>query len=254
MRDQFRLGAIEVAPDEYCDQMMLQAWAKSTHVNAGDRSETILRNLSQSGTVNTAFYCTVMKAHKGNADRVEALLHQMYGAYLQGNESLKPTRQAFHMVLESCSKSVSRQVADRAQALLGRMDHLSKSGTLQGVKPTTQTYNLVLNCLTTSQAKDAGDRAESLLREMQSEFQQGDANCEPTRDTFKAVMRAWAQVGRTDRVEAVLKELVGAYQNSPKASNRRLAPDLVSVHIVLQACRATRDAERAHRLLTHVEE
>ena len=259
MKELHSSGVMEHLPDEACYRMVLKTLSNCKDNDAGKRAEKILHEImglqydqndgAEIWSTDTSAYCMVMKAYRGKPEDAEALLHRMCGAYFQGNVALKPSRSAFHIVLEALSNSASPQAALRAESLLFRMKDLYQSGRLETAKPTLLAFNLVLHCWSKSRSKDAGERAEFILNEMFA------LKLQPTMESYKSVLSAFANTGQVDRAEAVLERLLDAYKGAQDAQSRQsLKPDILCFNAILQACRVARDADRAVGLLYSLEE
>lgn len=257
MRELYNEGVLGEPPDANCYQIVLDGWTKSKINHAGQRAEKTFREMvaADGGTnaaplVTASAYSKVMKCYKRNPEKVEALLHEMYGSYLQGKKELKPTAESFWIVLESLTR---RRPPESSDSWLRQMRKLHQSGGLETAKPTKQAYNLVLRSWAHSKHQDAGDRAESLLRVMQSQYlEEGDSGVQPTMESYKWVLTAMSRKKDANHVEALFQELCGAYFATNK-QKLDLKPDAACFNSVLVACRSTGDAERAQSFLSQIE-
>jgi pentatricopeptide repeat protein len=248
-KDLHQQGVLSDPPDHHCYQLVLDAWTKSKLSHAGDRAEAMLSEMRGAGTKITS--SAYLKAMKSKPKRAESLLHEMYGSYMQGKKELKPTAEAFWVVLQGLARSRS---PERADNLLRQMKDLYQSGRLDTAKPTRQAYTVVMRSWAKSEHARAGDRAESLLREMQSQYlDDGDTSAQPTVESYKWVLAAMSKTKPVAHVEALFQELFGAYCTTNKQQHN-LQPDTACFNAILVACRSAKEADKAQSFLSQIEE
>lgn len=254
MDDLYQQGVLRDAPDSQCFQMVLDAWSRSRAPGGAQRAEEFFRSMVPSPTVLS--YATLMRAYKRDPGRKQALLEEMYGAYLQGNQSLKPTVEVFRLVLAD----LARISPERAESFLrGGMTKMYKDG-LNTAKPTRKAYNLVLKSWAQSTNKKndpkAAKRSEALLRQLQSHYlKDGDPSLQPSMESYKAVLTILSKQKQVAKLESLFDELFGAYcastTNQQKAS---LRPDAGCVNALLFAYRSTNNASKAQQFISQLEE
>jgi pentatricopeptide repeat protein len=245
MNELYEKRILRESPDLHCYQLVLDSWAKSKAPDAARRAEEILRNMPLADASN---YSSVMKAYKRNPGRKQALLHEMYGAFLQGNRRMKPSVENFSLVLEDLARMKSPK---NAESFLRRMKKMHQQG-LNTAKPNRKAFNLVLKSWARSKDPKAGKRTEALLREMQSQYLKDcDPSLQPSVETYKSVLTALSKQKNIAKVESLFDELFGAYCASKQDS---LKPDAVCVDSLFLAYRSTNNVSRAREFLSQLEE
>ncbi|KAL3931122.1 MAG: hypothetical protein SGBAC_011453 [Bacillariaceae sp.] len=248
-------GVLEEPPDARCYEIAVDAWSKSGTTQSAERAEDLLRSMMP--LTSASAYATVMKAYKRNPGRKQALFDEMYGAYRQGNNSLKPTAEHFRLVLEGLALTSPEQ----AESFLRRMGNLYEQEGLSSAKPTRQSYNTVLKSwarMSTNSKVTGSKRAETLLRDLQSLYlQDGDPKLQPSMESYKAVLILLSKEKQVARLESLFDELFGAYcataSNNP-TTGASLEPDTVCVNSLLLAYRSTKNPQKARDFLQQLEE
>jgi hypothetical protein len=132
--------------------------------------------------------------------------------------------------LNGWSKSQSPDAAERAEALLMRMQHLYRTKQISD-PPNLFCYNSVLNCWTRAAAasdgsdpsvdRSAAQRAEDLMRGMMQRraasesdrhrpsTKKSNSSLQPNRISWNTVMNAWANEGNWMKVQSLFQELQG---------------------------------------------
>jgi pentatricopeptide repeat protein len=251
MNNLYQQGVLKEAPDSHCYQLVMDAWANSKAPGAARQAEEIMRDMIPAAT--TLSYATVMRAYKRNPGRKQALLDEMYGAYLQGNQRLKPTAEVFLLVLEDLAKTSP----ERAESFLRRMTKMYEEG-LNTAKPTRKAYNVVLKSWAQSPKNDpkAAKRAEALLRQLQSRYlEDGDPSLQPSMESYKAVLTILSKQKKAAMLESLFGELFGAYSASTTSQQKTsLKPDAACINALFLAYRSTNNVSKAQKFLAQLEE
>jgi pentatricopeptide repeat protein len=274
-------GDLDEGPNTMSYNMVLECWAQSARPgqkHAPERAEALLRAMASSSSSVTPTdwsYNMVIAAYSraGDAHKAEELLKEMIEAYQGGNVHVKPDVRTFSSILAAYAREATSietgtanprervkataDIAERAEALLRRMQELHQSGQFD-IQPNVRTYSSVIACWAqassryhhnTANGASPADRAEVLLREMK---QNDDPTVQPDVVTYTNVLNAFARTGLPDRAENLLEEML-----TDCASGNRYAvqPNVHAFTCVISAYsnRSTPDAaERAERLLTRM--
>jgi pentatricopeptide repeat protein len=172
---QARLLGFPVVSAHY--SMAIHAWAKSGNTQAGNRANTILKQLEQRSQTN-------------------ARQHQL----------MKPTRHTYGAAIEAWGKLGNHVEAGK---LMDRMCDLYTKGD-RSLQPNTINFNILLDALAKSKTKDAGLEADRRLAQMWDLYQQqGNDQVKPDKITYQTVVGAWASSGHPEaarRAEQVFME------------------------------------------------
>jgi hypothetical protein len=103
-------------------------------------------------------------------------------------------------VIDAWAKSREKGAAQRAEALLAKMDELHRQG-YEGVRPNVISYNAVINAWAKSRENGAAQRAEAILNHMSKLHDVGQEGCCPNEICFNAVIDAWAKSGDKNAYE-----------------------------------------------------
>ena len=241
----------------------------------GDLAEDLLTDMDEQTDQgierlrpNSKSYITALRIWEqlGNAERAEALLQRMYEDFtINKNLTAEPNTSVFNTVLSTwfaaqkihyatstsitssygkSEYSKTTDYAEKAEAILRRMQKHDESGDLAHAAPNSASYHAVLNCWASSRAKDAGKRSLSILQEMQEASKKVGENWVNTA-TIGAILQAFAGTGDTENAERVAAEFHRKYFEEgdlaakpsmrnltillnahAKSSNKRKAPEL----------------------------
>jgi len=160
---------------------------KSIYESVGDRE---LRP-------NSDIYMKVMRffAHKGDGEKVEELMEDLYGMYLAHDKdpSLLPTTDLFSLVLFAWSRSNDPGAAQRATQILDQLIDLEAREVLPGLEVTARIYNTALICWSRVGTKEALNQMQALSDRM-LELSKSDPRKKPTGSTYGALVTGWSQV------------------------------------------------------------
>ena len=183
---------------------------------------------------NTISYITVLRIWEqlGNAERAEALLQRMYEDFTVNKNSMaEPNTSVFNIVMGALltaqkihyttstsitssygggGKSKISEYAEKAEAILRRMQNHDESGELAHAAPNAASYHAVLNCWASSRAKGAGKRSLNILQEMQEASKKMGSNWVDGH-TIGAILQAFAGSGDTENAERVAAEFHRKY-------------------------------------------
>lgn len=166
-------------------------------------------------------------------------------------------------MLSAWAKSGARGAPERAEAILRKMDELSKVDDF--VAPDNISFNTVLHAWARSNSKWAAKRAESILRHMDKLHEAGTSNIQPDTVTYSTCINAWARaaayhtfnerdgISPARNAEAILHRMEDVYQTG---ANPRAKPNLLVYNTVLNAWSKSGEhgaAKRACNILESME-
>jgi len=215
---ELQVGVANIPPKLFGEAYtwIITAWGRSGRKDAAERAQAVFDrlkersselNLSPDTNVYNALIYTWAKA--GDGRRAEAVLKQMYEAYLAGNESAKPDTKSFNNVILAWSKSKDKRAAERAENVFRQIMEHSKKGDLD-LKPDQTTYNVLLSALNGTQDVNTARRGEQYLRQLKELYAAGDRSCRPSAVTYTKAILLWSDVRASEAVEraqAILDEM-----------------------------------------------
>ena len=201
--------------------MCIDAVAKSRNRDSHLIAEQILERMierckrdNSSVKPNSFTFSTVINACANNSsvdyaapEKAERLLIRMIelGEELQLE---KPDAPLFNAVINCWAKSRLDHSAEKAEALLLRMQHWHKSG-ITDVRPDTVTYTTVINAWCNKGGVEATERAQKLLELMYLQYKAGGEkrSCRPDSISFTAVIDGWARCGKGREAQLMLDRM-----------------------------------------------
>jgi pentatricopeptide repeat protein len=169
MYDEFKSNTSTVKPDSKTFNYALMAWARSNHPESLNRVDTLFKEMQR--------------------------LHK--------EEEITCDVVTFNIVLHCLASTSKREGAERAEALLARMNELAESGH-ETFRPTAVSYGCIINAWV--RVLDL-PRAEAVLVSMYREFQAGKTLLKPLHRHFEQVSKAWLSTNdkaKHTRSQAVL--------------------------------------------------
>ncbi len=165
-------------------------WAKSRRKGAAERALNILRVMPSVGiSPDDCSYNSVLDAIASEmtldadpswVDRAEELFEEMKNLHRAGELTIKNI--TFHIIMNLYAKSSRIDGAQKAEALLRRMDR-------DGVCVIDMTYNICIDaCARRAFHRGYSKKAEYFLEEMISLSEKGNVNCSPKNHSFASVV------------------------------------------------------------------
>jgi len=267
----------DAAPGTVAYSLVMNAYAKSGHRDAGRKAETIFRSLESASlresasalegssdegngrwsrrarsTANTFCYNIVINAYSrqgrrgGAVDSAERILTEMENRYNATLDELaKPDVVSYSSVINAWARANRKGYgAQRAENILNRME-------AAGIVPNTITFNSVLKCWAKSRDSRALFRAEALFRRMERLHEEGNADVQPDRITFNTLLHTLANAGKAQtaqRAEFILDRM----ESMAEEGNSELAPNLFTWNSCIEAwskANVSYSADRAYSLL-----
>jgi len=197
-------------PDVVTYTNLMQTWIKSKNPEGPQKSETILRELQAmeregdaSMRPDAACWNSVISAWTGDGDRAEALFLEM----MEDPSAARPTAITLTNVLKAWAQTKSPDAANRAVALLAKMENWYRTGQLS-VKPNAVHYSVVLDALAYARTATAAERAEAMLRGMEAS---DDPKLHPNAVSYNCVIKAWSysrDPRSANKITGLLRELI----------------------------------------------
>jgi pentatricopeptide repeat protein len=232
-----------LAPSERSYSSVLMTWARSKKDYAPDRAYAILTNISRLYEKNdtnvkpNTFCCAaVITAYmnNGNAKRAEqTLLEQCERYEMTRDPDLLPNVVSFNSVIHTWSKSGRPEAAQKAEALLQRMQDFATSWNESSLMPETRSFNSVLIAWARSKERDAPYRCEEILQRMNSLYKHRYMQCQPDVVSFGTVLDCWSKSRISEgpeRAEAILRHMERLYM-----AGTGVQPDVRSYNTVMNA-------------------
>jgi hypothetical protein len=304
MRDDYNTGRNKYcSPDTISYNSVMNVWAHSGRKDAGEKAELVLDSLwkmhsilktddNKSILVPDQFsYSTVISAwaRSGSgqyaAEKSEKVLDQMNQYYQSGYKKLYPTTYVVNAVLNAWAKSKGRQAIQRIEALVLRMEQLSKKNhpelqpniisynTIIGayaelgeakqaqkslrrvenysfVIPDEISYYSVISAWTRNKNKLLGaQKALAILKHMEQRCENNSSAISPTNVGYATVINAFAQCGEAEMAESILNFMDSAYQKG----NKNLKPTILSFNTVCNAFAKSQSRDAADRAMVILE-
>lgn len=151
----------------------------------------------------------------------------------------------YNSVLKAWAKSQADDSADRAEALLRKME----SGNIAHVKPNTISYN---TCIDAYAQNGDGENAEALLNRMEELFQtRVNMECKPNTRSYNSVINAYAKSLENNsalKAETFLRKMENIYEESNK-EDLDIKPDFFSFSTVINAWARSIEPGKASKVL-----
>jgi hypothetical protein len=172
------------------------------------------------------------------AQRAEDILERMEISFQRGNLDARPNTISYNACIDAWAKSGQDKAAQRAEALLHRMEELYQSKENIQVKPNTSSFNAVMNAHVKSRQTHAPRDVERLLDRMESLYHGGNRDVKPDIISFTTVINAWAKsfsYGKADRVLNIYRHMNDLFLQGDVS----LRPNVVIFNAVINACAYT---------------
>ena len=225
-----------IKPTVHSYSIAISAWAKCAIPEAAEMAEGILNRF--------------MKEY----DEVLLLQNEKLFQY---EEEIRPNNVVFNSVMDAWASSGSAEAGEKAQALLDRMEGLSRVDKYD-IRPDTISYNTCIKAWCNSNLPNSPLMAEQVLSKLETNPQypkrgnDGDiVIVRPNRFSYNTVINAWAKSQLPEsaqHAEALLLRMIRYSKSVPLAT-----PDVVTFSTVLNAIAksktVTKKAEKCSTLL-----
>lgn len=258
MEVQFQAGDVDLKPNSFTYNAVINALAKSQESGAAAKAERVLQNMVNrlqhknqddfckddvkptTINFNTVLDAWAKSGEKRAPERAEEILEWMYTLSQSGKFDVKPDTITFNAIIDAWARSGDKRSAKRAEQILSHMDSLYKGGN-EDVKPDTYTYNTVINAYAKSGERSAASRAEQLLTTMERRYRDGDIDFKPNTRTYTSVIDTWAksgQRGSAARSEQILNSMLELYEST---GDTEVKPNVHTSNAVMNACAFTKN-------------
>lgn len=207
-----------IKPTVHSYSIAISAWAKCGIPEAAEMAEGILNRF--------------MKEYD------EVLLLLQNEKLFQYEEEIRPNNVVFNSVMDAWASSGSAEAGEKAQALLHRMEGLSRVEKYD-IRPDTISYNTCIKAWCNSNLPNSPLIAEQVLSKLETNPQypnrgsDGNLIVRPNRLSYNTVINAWARSQLPEsaqRAEALLLRMIRYSKSVPLAT-----PDVVTFSTVLNA-------------------
>jgi PPR repeat family len=239
-------------PDSISYSTLIHGWSKLRFPGAGSRARDLFDELLQLPpslqrrdfsitTVCNSVMSSIARSGEPDAPkRVGALLSQLEGRFLNGDNSAQPDKTSFLCVFDAYAKAGIPDADERCDALLSRMDHYREVFRLDDLQPDRSVYNAYLNALAKSQQQSAVDKAEEVLTMMETSR---NPDLRPDIVTYTTFIDCHTKCGERslERADELLRFVEGTYRRG----DATLMPNAVFYSAILQAWAKTGTAKGA---------
>ena len=234
----------ELLPTPEMYRSMMAAWASSKTSDSMERVEQNIRNMAEQSNPTSEMYLALQEAwmESGRDDaarHVEGILVKMQQEYDQcSNHRSKPTLENFNIVIQSWASCIEPGSAERADAILQRLNDLYKSDNTKyrKFKAGVKSYEYALRGWSLSESPDAGERAVALLARMKDTAASDPSFPLPSQGCYNHALVA---VGKSmspmkaDKCYSILEEMS---QATASGKNINCRPTHDTFQTILQAC------------------
>lgn len=197
MEKRYDSGEVSFKPNLFSYNLVIDAWAKSSHPRAAEKASVALGRLAK-------------------------------------RDGIDPDTFSFNQVLSALSRSFMKGAAKRAEELLEYMETAHASGIHPRAKPDVISYSSVIVAHSRSGEPGAALRAEHIFNQMKQRYLDGARHLKPNRICYNSLITAWAKSGEgtygARKAEALLMEMQLGGEH-----DENMAPNIVSYNAVLNA-------------------
>ena len=259
---QFNNDIIDVMPNSRAFNLVMNAWAEN---GCGAEAENLLRRMSEfHEEVSRPYWATMQEVDETNRGDSDLLC--------------QPDMFTYNTALKAYSKSVRRDSAQKAKALLDEIEAMSNERTQKvgrGIQPDRITYTTMIDALAHAAAAgiDTDLKAEDVLKKLEDRYRvTGDPSLKPDTVAYNHVLNAISktvETGLSSETEKKLlfqedcpgercEKLVGRMEQLyASGQNADVRPDTYSYNIVINTWANTSlrtdAAERAEAILVQME-
>mmetsp|Transcript_27375 Transcript_27375/g.31243 ORF Transcript_27375/g.31243 Transcript_27375/m.31243 type:complete len:611 (-) Transcript_27375:1030-2862(-) len=178
----------------------LQSMPEAINLNNDDQQKSGNNNLIKKPRNNNPAVVGTNFLRKKTADLLQITSNSYDNESGVNNllgRKMKVVRKTFNWLIDSWVFSGELDAADKAYALLTRMEELdSSASTFVGIRPDVRIYTKVMNAISRSGRSDAGELAKKILEKMNHLYSSGhNVNVKPNTLTFTALVEAYANSG-----------------------------------------------------------
>jgi hypothetical protein len=245
---------LEIQPNVVTFTAAISAWARSSHKNAPQRAEAILKwmiELSQSDdnldldnlkpnryAYNAAIRAWIRSRERRSHNHAERLMNQLWDSYVASDKKdpeLKPNASTFNLVINAIARSREPGCADKAAALMDRMEELYTAGD-DDMEPDALTFGAIINAYANTADADSSDKAAQILQRMESLYQLGYKGVKPNTFVYNACLNAFAknsqEGGNVEQASRLLELMEKQYFEK---GDRSVKPDVITYSTCINA-------------------
>jgi hypothetical protein len=236
-------GRTDMTPSAVVYSSLIEAWAKSGRKDAVDHIEALFAEVCDRMIPNHFVYATYQNAiSRSNLpdapERVEAILTKMQEDYEQGRNKLgRPDANNFAAVISCWSFSRHKEAAERAEAILNRMESLYlHSLKYAHLRPTARCFKGAIAAWAMSGHPDGGKRALVLLDRMSIASRgQNIVHLRPSRACYDYCIVAIGRSKDSNRARKSL-DLLKRMQRDVREGYRHSQPGISTMENILEVC------------------
>jgi pentatricopeptide repeat protein len=211
-------------PDSlFCDQDRLQIWPNIETANA------VISAWANAGTKNAP-------------TQAESVLEYLdeWNQNVPENRWIQPTVDSYNMIIASYAKSIGKDSARKAEALLYRLMNLGAPDDSRG-EAVEKAFGMVISCWSKSSDPNAPERAEQLLRVLEKNHREGLSEAKPNVIIFSQVIDAWSKSRKADAARKA-KAIFDQFLDNKDIDSR---PNTITFNSMLNALANSNDPEAA---------
>eukprot|EP00797_Seminavis_robusta_P028753 Sro565_g167580.2 (559) ;mRNA; r:19740-21416 len=276
----------DIQPDVINFNAVLDAWAKTKTIHAGERAEQILRSMMKDNSnykvePDVISFTSVIHAWStsGNPDagvRAQQVFDELC-KLAQSNAKMAPNHTTYNSLISAWAKvgDVHKAAEVLATLMSAKLDaanvemhmiafssvldayarakdprgaeRLLRNMEQSGITPNTVCYNSVINAWAKEGSPVAGQEAERILQDMQD-----NTSVTPNVRTFNSVIHAYARSRNGgESAERLLRVLQEMARHHP---DRRLKPDAITFNSAMNAFAKEGNPQQAENLLEEMKQ
>jgi pentatricopeptide repeat protein len=242
---------------------VLTAWTRSDDPSAPEQAYALLNHMidlygrgAASAKPNIYCYLIVMNAFvkRGNVYQAERVLLELLDRFsVTRDEAFRPCAAYFHALIRAWSDPIHNipQAPQLAEAVLQRMQQVSKEYQDKSLWPDTECFHHILRAWVNSPHKHAPQRCEKVFQRMQYWYENnGYDQCQPNVDSLNFVIDCWVKAS-PQQAEAFLRRTeqeAGAFTgNVAQHKKSGVRPNIDSYNKVLNVWAHSDHSDSAER-------
>jgi pentatricopeptide repeat protein len=160
----------------------------------------------------------------------------LYKMLKYDDETKRPDKWTFAMVLSLLSRSNAPDLIARAEAVMAKLEQYHEEcNRSEKTRPNANTYNSLMSCYTRHGSSEKAQKAIKLLYKMKKIGSRYNSSAQPSTISYNIAMNAFVKSRRKDapiKVEALLNEMYNLYNAT---GDVRIRPNLRSLNACLDA-------------------
>jgi PPR repeat len=187
-----------VADAQYVESLLVKMEQESTELGNMNMAPTIVEyNIAMNAMAKVK-----------EAEHAEAIFRRVYDNYVSKKSPLKPDYVSCATILYAWKDSGQVDAGERAEAIMDGMIELGyRDGDPLLALPSAQSYYSCLKAWCTPKTEYSLEQAERFLQRMRDDLKAGNEQARPTAFSYGLVLNNWAQLGRGEQCERVLRTM-----------------------------------------------